>query len=156
MDTNWLKLRQEQITRSRWVSQQTPMKIRQVNRYWRDQGVDSMEAVFEGGIKFTSAPYHRGHIPDARDVYDELIADRQIKHEKHNIDLYVCKNPEIDDVRVNVLEIQQQAMVQCWVWLAEHWGSGCEDIRVWELTHMHIGNRVTQYRLNETPKRKQL
>lgn len=146
IDKNWLKLREEQKIRDDLALKPTPMKIDRVNRYWKPHGDDDIEVVFQEGISFYSNRTNTGHIPDARRVYEDCIADRQLAHEDYPIRLWVCRSELVTDAVVNVLELYQKGMVGCWVWLAEHWQTGHEAITVWDLSRIHIGKNVTQYR----------
>ena len=147
-DRNWLLLKQEQAQRSQRHRETTPMQVHCVTRFWRDHGRDQFRVEFErGAIQFTES--FTGRIPDAQRVLEQLQADRLIKHQDHKILFAVCKNPGIEDARCNVLEIQDRELSQCWVWLAEHWMTGDEQIRVWELPRMTVGKGVTQYWLNQ-------
>lgn len=146
-DPNWLKLKEELRHREKKDHAPTEIKIRQVNRFWRDRGDDSVQVVFEGDIVFTSDRYATGRIPDARRVWEQVMADRQLSGDHYHIGYHVCRHPDIDDARVNVLEIHNKQDVQCWVWLTEHWQTGQETTRVWDMMRVHVGRGVTQYRL---------
>lgn len=157
IDTNWLMLQEERAKRLERSRTPTPLKISCVTRFWADRGQDTYEVEFDNGaIRFRSSPQKpfSGKIPDAWQVYEELLADRQLAHADYKIDFAVCRNQEITDARVNVLELQQKHMVTCWVWLTEHWQTGQELTQTWELTRVNIGRAVTQYRPNQAPKSK--
>jgi hypothetical protein len=150
IDTNWLKLKQERDLRAERVLEPTPLKINCVTRFWANRGEDVYEVEFDrGSIRFKSNPQkpYSGRIPDAWHIYQQLIADRQLSGDSYDIRYAVCRHPDISDSRVNVVEVNQRHMVTCWVWLTEHWQSGQEATRVWELTRLHVGRDVTQYRL---------